>query len=206
PDLLGWSRDGKRLLVAEVHRTVGSLAALPRDGGVPVDLSPPDLMVTGPLLDRTGTRVGFVSQAPERAPEAFVASLDGFSPVQVSHAQELPAADLGKTEVVGWKSADGKPIEGLLTYPAGYAAGRRVPLLVVVHGGPTGVFQRTFTGAPSPYLIAAFAGHGFAVLRSNVRGSSGDGRDFRDANYRDWGGGDDKGLLAGVQALDAKGG
>jgi dipeptidyl aminopeptidase/acylaminoacyl peptidase len=205
PDLLGWSRDGKRLLVGEVHRTVGALAGLPRDGGAPVDLSPPDLMVTGPALDRTGARVGFVSQAPERAPEAFVASLDGFSPVQVSHAQELPAADLGKTDVVGWKSADGRPIEGLLTYPAGYAAGRRVPLLVVVHGGPTGVFQRAFTGTPSPYPIAAFAGRGYAVLRCNVRGSSGYGRDFRYANYRDWGGGDYKDILAGVDALVAKG-
>jgi dipeptidyl aminopeptidase/acylaminoacyl peptidase len=205
PDLLGWSGDGKRLVVSEAHRTVNRLSALPADGGAPVDLSPPETMVTGPSLDRTGKRVGFVSQATDRAPEAFVSPVEAFSPTPVSRAQELPAADFGKTEVITWKSADGKTIEGLLTTPAGYAPETRVPLLVAVHGGPTGVFLRTFTGVASVYPTAVFAGRGYAILRCNVRGSSGYGRDFRYANYRDWGGGDFKDIMAGVDAVVARG-
>jgi dipeptidyl aminopeptidase/acylaminoacyl peptidase len=197
PDLLGWSGDGKRLVVSEAHRTVNRLSALPVDGGAPVDLSPPETMVTGPSLDRTGQRVGFVSQAADRAPEAFLSPVEPFSPQPVSRVQELPAADFGKTEVITWKSADGKTIEGLLTTPAGYAPGTRVPLLVAVHGGPTGV--------ASVYPTAVFAGRGFAILRCNVRGSSGYGRDFRYANYRDWGGGDFRDIMAGVDALVTKG-
>jgi dipeptidyl aminopeptidase/acylaminoacyl peptidase len=92
-----------------------------------------------------------------------------------------------------------------LTYPAGYLAGRRVPLLVVIHGGPAGVFIRSFIGAPSPYPVAAFASRGYAVLRCNERGSSGYGRAFRHANYKDWGGGDYQDILSGVDALVAKG-
>jgi dipeptidyl aminopeptidase/acylaminoacyl peptidase len=51
---------------------------------------------------------------------------------------------LGETSVIEWRSKDGKLVEGLLTTPVGYRRGERVPLLVIVHGGPTGVFVRSF--------------------------------------------------------------
>jgi hypothetical protein len=73
-----------------------------------------------------------------------VASL---SPVQISKANaDLKLPPVGKTEVIRWKSADGKEIEGLLTYPFGYQAGQKVPLILNIHGGPAGVFQQTFVG------------------------------------------------------------
>jgi dipeptidyl aminopeptidase/acylaminoacyl peptidase len=53
--------------------------------------------------------------------------------------------------------------------------------------------------------VAGFAARGYAVLRANVRGSSGYGFDFRNANYRDWGGGDYRDIMSGVDALVAKG-
>jgi dipeptidyl aminopeptidase/acylaminoacyl peptidase len=92
-------------------------------------------------------------------------------------------------------------IEGFLTRPAGAVSGTRAPLLVVIHGGPMGVFTQTFDGMHGPYPIAAFADAGFAVLRANVRGSSGYGAEFRYANYGDWGGGDFEDLMAGVDQL-----
>jgi dipeptidyl aminopeptidase/acylaminoacyl peptidase len=87
----------------------------------------------------------------------------------------------------------------------GYEKGRKVPLLVVVHGGPTGVFTQSFTGMPSPYPITAFAERGYAVLRVNPRGSSGYGRKFRYANYKDWGGGDYHDIMSGVDTAVAMG-
>jgi dipeptidyl aminopeptidase/acylaminoacyl peptidase len=144
--------------------------------------------------------------ACHRADEAFVSATDVFTPVQVSHANaEIPDLPLGKTEVIRWPSTEGLEIEGLLTYPATYQPGSRVPLLVIVHGGPAGVFLRTFTGNASPYLVAAFASRGYVVLRCNVRGSSGYGRDFRYANRSDWGGGDYRDILSGVDTLISKG-
>jgi dipeptidyl aminopeptidase/acylaminoacyl peptidase len=205
PNLLGWSADGKLLLVSEVHGTVSRLSALPADGGPPVDLSPADLMVEAPVLGGMGKWIGFASPAPDRAPEPFASRLDSFSPVPLARVQELPEASFGRTEVVTWSAPDGRTIEGLLTYPVAYAAGSRVPLLVVVHGGPAGVFQRSFTGTPGPYLVAAFAGRGYAVLRANVRGSSGYGREFRYANYRDWGGGDYRDIISGIDTLVGRG-
>jgi dipeptidyl aminopeptidase/acylaminoacyl peptidase len=204
PDIVGWLKDG-RLVVAETWRTVARLAVLPADGGPPAFVTPEDVMVTGPAINRAGTHVSFVSQAPDRPVEAFVSALPKFAAVQASRAQEALAAPLGRTETLSWKSPDGNDVEGLVTYPVGYAEGSRVPLLVVVHGGPAGVFTRTFTGAASPYPVAAFAARGYAVLRVNPRGSSGYGYEFRNANYRDWGGGDYRDIMSGVDALIAKG-
>jgi dipeptidyl aminopeptidase/acylaminoacyl peptidase len=205
PDILGWSADGRTVIFSENRGTVNRVSAAPLDGTAIVDLTPADMMVDQAGLNASGTRLGFMSQAPDRAPEAYVSTLAPFAPVRVSHAQDLPAATMARTEVVTWTAPDGKPIEGLLTYPTGDAPGQRVPLLVVIHGGPAGVFMRSFTGVPSPYPVAVFASRGYAVLRCNVRGSSGYGRDFRHANYKDWGGGDYQDILSGVDALVAKG-
>jgi dipeptidyl aminopeptidase/acylaminoacyl peptidase len=106
---------------------------------------------------------------------------------------------MGRTEVIHWKSVDGQEIEGLLTYPIGYEVGKRYPLLVSVHGGPADVWRQFFIGMQSFYgPIATFASNGYAILRCNVRGSTGYGKAFRRGNYRDWGGKDVQDLLAGV--------
>ncbi len=199
PSPVGWTADGTRIVVAETKGTVPTLFALPIDGAAPVSVTPAGLHVSGAAFNGTATHLGFVSQGFDKAPEAFVASLAGaFSPVQVSRVQPAFDAPIGRSEVVTWKSTDGTPVEGILTYPVGYQAGRRVPLLLVVHGGPTGVFVNSFVGTASQYPVAAFAADGYAVLRVNPRGSSGYGRSFRYANLADWGGGDFRDLMAGV--------
>jgi dipeptidyl aminopeptidase/acylaminoacyl peptidase len=178
---------------------------LPVSGAAPTFVSPDGLMVDGPSLDASGTRVGFSSQAPDRAPEPFSAPLARFTPAQAAKVQQVPAFAYGRTEVLTWKSPDGTPVEGLVTYPVGYQAGAKVPLLVVVHGGPAGVFVQSYTGSASPYPVAGFAARGYAVLRVNPRGSSGYGYAFRTANFRDWGKGDYQDIQSGVDALIAKG-
>lgn len=205
PSVLGWSADGRRVFVSETYRTVMRIWAIPVEGGHLQGMTPEDLMVESPALNANRTHFGFTSQTAEQPVEAFVGAVDPFVAIQASRVQNSTKVTLGKTEAVEWKSPDGKSIEGLLTYPAGYQSGSRVPLLVIVHGGPAGVFLRTFTGNASPYLVAAFASRGYAVLRCNVRGSSGYGKDFRYANRSDWGGGDYRDIMAGVDALIRKG-
>jgi dipeptidyl aminopeptidase/acylaminoacyl peptidase len=106
---------------------------------------------------------------------------------------------MGRTEIIRWKSVDNLEIEGLLTYPTGYESDRRYPLLVSVHGGPAIAWTQSFIGMQSFYgPIAALAAQGYAILRCNVRGSTGYGKAFRRGNYRDWGGKDVQDLLTGV--------
>ena len=128
------------------------------------------------------------------------------APVQVSRAndshRQMPH---GKTEAVKWKSKDGREIEGLLTYPVGYTAGTKVPLILNIHGGPAGVFLQNYIGGRGSYPLATFASKGYAILRPNPRGSSGYGTEFRRANFKDWGGMDYEDLMTGVDHVIAMG-
>ena len=206
PDLIGWSADGARVYASEVQGTWPQILAVPVNGGGASIISPAGVLASTAGLNRSRTTIGFVSQSLDRAPEAFVSALaPELKPVQVSRAQDLPAAPIGRSEVISWQSADGLPIKGVLTYPEAYQKGARVPLLIVIHGGPTGVFTRSFIGTASPYPVAAFAAQGYAVLRCNVRGSGGYGRKFRYANMGDWGGGDYKDIMTGVDHVVAMG-
>jgi dipeptidyl aminopeptidase/acylaminoacyl peptidase len=106
--------------------------------------------------------------------------------------------------VIRWKGKDGVDVEGLLTYPVNYQAGKKVPLILVIHGGPAGNFNESFIGT-GLYPIAAFANKGYAVLRANIRGSVGYGQKFRSSNFTDWGGGDYQDLMTGVDSVIARG-
>jgi dipeptidyl aminopeptidase/acylaminoacyl peptidase len=199
PDLIGWSADGQQVYFTEARGTITRLSALPVNGGPPQDLDRGDGVMAGAHLNASRTMLGFTLQTATRPPEAYVSRLDRIAPVQVSRVNtDLPNDPLGRTEVVRWTASDGLDIEGLLTYPVGYKPGTRYPLLLIIHGGPTGVFRQAFIANYSLYPIAAFASQGYAVLRCNIRGSSGYGKKFRYADYKDWGGMDYQDLMAGV--------
>ena len=206
PGLSDWSADGRWLYYTETHGTFTRLSALPVDGGAPRVVSTGENLIFGANLNRSRTHFGIGAQGSDRAPEAYVTPVDRWSPVQVSRANAgLPKHALGRTEVVRWKSTDGMEIEGVLTYPVGYEKGKRYPLLVIVHGGPAGVFVQSYIAGRGVYPVAAFAAEGFAVLRPNPRGSSGYGKKFRYANYKDWGGGDYRDIMTGVDHVLAMG-
>jgi dipeptidyl aminopeptidase/acylaminoacyl peptidase len=97
-----------------------------------------------------------------------------------------------------WPSFDGLEIEGLLALPRVTPDGA-LPLVVMVHGGPTGSWSWTF--APSYGFVQLLVGEGYAVLLPNVRGSVGRGPEFAESNLGDIGGGDLGDILAGIDAL-----
>ena len=202
PNVAGWSPDGRRLYFSEAKGTGTQIYAFDVAANRIDEIKTTPAVYTAIDLNRTGTAFAFVRQTPESPPEAFVAAASDFAPAQVSRANaEIKLPPLGKTEVIRWKSADGKEVEGLLTYPAGYRAGRRVPLILNIHGGPAGVFQQTFLGGRGVYPLARFAARGYAILRPNPRGSSGYGTEFRRANLKDWGFGDYQDLMTGVDKV-----
>ena len=117
-------------------------------------------------------------------------------PVTTLNPQAEPPP--GGCERRRWRS-DEFEIEGLLLRPAD--AGERLPLIVWVHGGPTGTFGFEHPRVHHAALLAA----GYALLLPNPRGSSGRGQPFALANLGDMGGGDLRDILAGVDALVAEG-
>jgi dipeptidyl aminopeptidase/acylaminoacyl peptidase len=199
PGLIGWSGDGRRIVAMETERVTGRLYAVPVDGGAPVTLDAGGQSIASATLNRAGTTLGLATADVDRAPEPFAAPLaDRLALTRLATVQPALPAMPGRTEVISWKSKDGREIDGLLTYPAAYKSGTRVPLVLNIHGGPAGVFSRSFIGGASPYPLAAFAARGYAILRVNPRGSSGYGVAFRQANLSDWGGGDYQDLMSGV--------
>jgi len=206
PTIVGWTADGAAVIVLETRGTSHALYQVPLDGPAAAIYDPGEGSFAGVTLNQSRSMLGLAMQGSAAAPEAFISPVARVAPRQVSHVNEdVPKAPLGKTRAIRSKSSDGLEIEGLLTYPSDYKEGRRAPLLVISHGGPPMAFTQTFIGNPGSYPIAAFAERGYAVLRSNVRGSAGYGRTFRYANYGDWGGGDFRDMMAGVDHVIAMG-
>jgi dipeptidyl aminopeptidase/acylaminoacyl peptidase len=92
-----------------------------------------------------------------------------------------------------FRSFDGTEIQGWLMQPPGCTSDRKCPLILSVHGGPHGMFGWSFNAAFQVYVA-----RGYAVLYLNPRGSSGYGQQFSDGTLNEWGGGDYRDLMAGV--------
>ena len=119
-------------------------------------------------------------------------------------SSQITTWNLPVNEIVEWKSKDGASIEGVLIKPRNFDAGKKYPLLVVIHGGPTG----TDRPEPTPtyvYPIMQWVEKGALVLRVNYRGSAGYGEKFRSLNIRNLGIGDMWDVVSGIESLKNKG-
>ncbi len=198
----GWSSDGKTVYAGDTERALGKLYALPANG------SDASVVTTGSdhysnfAMTPDGAQMVFLAQTSDKPAELHTSAVAAFSPVPVTQLNgDYPLHTFGKTEVIQWTSNDGTPIEGLLTYPVGYKKGRKYPLILSVHGGPAGVYTQGFTAAMPYTPLQLWAQAGYAILRPNPRGSSGYGKEFRFANYGDWGFGDYEDLMTGVDKV-----
>ncbi len=108
----------------------------------------------------------------------------------------LDPAILPKSQIVTYKSFDGTPVSAIVTMPFNLRRDGTNPAIVIPHGGPTGQSQDAFNRNAT-----AFASRGFVVIQPNFRGSTGYGKVFQTANYRDLGGGDLKDTLAAKDFL-----
>jgi dipeptidyl aminopeptidase/acylaminoacyl peptidase len=143
----------------------------------------------------------FTGETTAQLPELWLSDLKGASARRVTRLNRKDSTPaLAQAEIFTYKSFDSTPIEALLLKPNGYTAGTRVPLVVMVHGGPTGRWADSFE--PWGQLLAS---RGYAVLYPNVRGSTGYGNKFIEMNRGDWGGGDFKDVMAGVDAMIERG-
>ena len=144
--------------------------------------------------------IAFVGASATALPELWLRDTKGDAQ-PVSHLNDgLKDFAIAVPEFYKYKSFDGLEIEAALLKPAGYDGKTKLPLVVLVHGGPTGRWRDSIE--PWGQLLAA---RGYTVLYPNVRGSSGYGQKFTEMNRADWGGGDFKDVMAGVDDLVAKG-
>jgi dipeptidyl aminopeptidase/acylaminoacyl peptidase len=124
-----------------------------------------------------------ITWTTDTVPAEIFAVEDGKVRKLTSHNDALVATlQLGETRDIAGHSPDGTEVHGLLTLPTGYVAGKRYPLLLLIHGGPDGQDAHAFV--PQRQL---FAGRGYVVLNVNYRGSHGRGKAYQQAIFADWG-------------------
>lgn len=114
--------------------------------------------------------------------EVFVVAAAGPRQLTRSNKPLLDSLRLADVRELHFKSRDGTSVEAFLYLPPGYEAGRRYPTLLRIHGGPVSSYDRSFSTEAQ-----LFAAHGYAVVMTNPRGSSGYGAKFSRAIFADWG-------------------
>jgi dipeptidyl aminopeptidase/acylaminoacyl peptidase len=157
-------------------------------------------VIPGPFSVSPSGEIAFVGQSTAVMPELWLRDAKGGAQ-QVSHLNDVwKAYTVSAPEFYKYKSFDGLEIEAALLKPADYDGKTKIPLIVMVHGGPTGNWEDSID-AWGQLLVS----RGYAVMYPNIRGSIGYGQKFIEMNRADWGGGDFKDVMAGVDDLIAKG-
>jgi len=176
----------------------------PATGEYSVLKSSPE-QIYGVSFAKDGKTYAFTGRNGNQLTEVFLTSLNGNTPQQITNlTDQIKDWKVAQSEVINWKSKDGATIEGVLHKPMNHDPSKKYPLLVVIHGGPTGIDTPT----PVPgyvYPILQWLDKGCLVLRPNYRGSAGYGEAFRSLNVKNLGVGDMWDVMSGVDYLDKKG-
>lgn len=204
PSIVAWKSGG--LFFSASERTYAHLYRLdPETKAIAkVALGDAPSVNTGFSLSKDGQTIAFMRSDARMLPEVHVAGPNRTPQRITDMTAQLSGWTTSTLEVVSWKSQDGTTIEGVLHKPLDFNPARKYPLLVVIHGGPTGI-SRAVPFTSSTYPIDVWVPRGILVLEPNYRGSAGYGEKFRSLNVRNLGIGDAWDVLSGVDSLIAKG-
>jgi dipeptidyl aminopeptidase/acylaminoacyl peptidase len=211
-----WLPDSRAFLVGANDGSTASLWVQPLEGkATRLDLG--NVAPTGAFwLDaNTGPQgqIAFVGSEPHHPGEVYLLDSAAAKPRRLtSYNEPFDGLALGKSEIIEWKSPtnpagkgrkDKSPSwteNGILTYPPDYVAGKKLPLVLYIHGGPTSSSKDTFS-----VFAQMIAAQGWLVFEPNYRGSDNLGNDFGYAIVDDSGDGPGRDVLAGVDELRKRG-
>jgi dipeptidyl aminopeptidase/acylaminoacyl peptidase len=193
-----WTKDGS-VLALYADRFRNKLVGFSPEGMSRNLANPPVTNVNAFAVSEAG-EVVFAGQSATTPPELWLWDQKN-SPQQVSHLNDSwKQFTLNAPEFYNYQSFDGLEIQAALLKPAGADPKNKLPLIVLIHGGPTGNWQDSIEVWGQ--LLAA---RGYAVFYPNIRGSVGYGQKFMEMNRGDWGGGDFKDVMWGVKDLIDRG-
>jgi dipeptidyl aminopeptidase/acylaminoacyl peptidase len=201
-----WAADGRSIYVAYEDQAVRKIARIGLDGSIRTVAGG----LAGSSLDRPYTGGSFsvardgsvAAMTGSAARPADVTLARGGATRQLTrlNADLLGNKTLGGVRKIAVTSFDNLPIDAWLTLPPGHAPGRRVPLILEIHGGPFAAYGPYFSTDNQLYAAA-----GFAVLSVNPRGSTSYGEDFANQIHHAYPGRDYDDLIAAVDAAIAEG-
>ena len=194
-----WWPDGSALLLAGADGTRGALWLQPLDAPAR-KLNLGDVAaVSGASLSRSGV-IALVGSEGTRPPELYVLTPNGAPRRLTNFNAAIAAIPLGRSERLTWTAADGRPSDGVVTYPPDFDRTQRHPLVLVIHGGPTAASTEGFSS-----LVQLLAARGWIVFQPNYRGSDNLGNAHQRAIANDAAEGPGRDVVAGVGALAARG-
>ena len=200
---LTWTENG--IYAVAYQKTVRHLFLMdPKNGNIEPLLTTP-ARIYGFTLSKAGDKMALFGTEDESLTEIYLSDLPGGQPRKVTNfTAQIADWKYSKSEVISWKSKDGAIIEGILHKPMDYDPGKKYPLLINIHGGPTGI------SLPGPvpayvYPTIQWLDKGALVLMPNYRGSAGYGEDFRKLNVKNLGVGDAWDVMSGINYLDEQG-
>jgi dipeptidyl aminopeptidase/acylaminoacyl peptidase len=198
PTWLTWT-DDHTVGFSEDRRGHSLIAAVDFHGHSPIVTDLGEVNITGgpikmavSLSQSTGT-IAFVKSGHDAPPEIWAGQPAALK--QITHLNDA-AKPMNKVESVEWVN-EGFHVQGWLVYPVDYDPVKKYPLLVTVHGGPS-------ASASSRWGGSIWAGLGYFEFQPNPRGSFGQGEKFTAANIKDFGYGDLRDILAGMDAIEAR--
>ena len=193
-----WMKDGS-MLALYVDGFRNKLVGFSPEGMSKIPANPPSCNVNAFAVSGAGDVV-FAGQSATTPPELWFWDQKD-SPQQVSHLNDSwKQFTLSTPEFYKYKSFDSLEIEAALLRPSGAVGKSKMPLITLIHGGPTGNWQDSIEVWGQ--LLAA---RGYAVFYPNIRGSVGYGQKFIEMNRGDWGGADFKDVMWGVKDLIDRG-
>jgi dipeptidyl aminopeptidase/acylaminoacyl peptidase len=199
PGELAWSNDGKTLFTTADHLGRRALFAVGLDGKAT------------PLVDKgnnedvhvAGRRLVFLHDSLQSPAEIWTAGLDGKGARALTHTNDarVAAIEWGATEPFEFVGAHGDKVHAWIVKPPAMSQGKKVPVALLIHGGPQGSFGDHFHYR---WNGEAFAGRGYGTVMIDFHGSTGYGQSFTDAIRGDWGGAPYEDLMRGLDAALAK--
>jgi dipeptidyl aminopeptidase/acylaminoacyl peptidase len=194
PTQVEWNREGSALFFSGAFRGAHLISRLKLADGTATALVQ-DVATTSLDVDAEKRKMVYAAADYRHPGDIFVADLEGRNSRQVTHLNDtlLAELDVQPVERLEFKAADGLDIEGFFVKPAGWQPGKTYPMILMLHGGPNGMW-----GVNWNIESQAYAGRGWAVLMINMRGSSGYGEAFQRGVDKEWGGKAYEDLMTGV--------
>lgn len=201
--LAEWMPDSKSLLVLAHDRTRESMWVVDMQGSY-TRLDTGELSVSAASVSRNGA-IAFVASGPQSPSELFILKSVHAQPHRLTHINAyFSKLHLGKVQSLEWQGPDGFTEDGVLTYPPGFIAGARYPLVLQIHGWPAYASQEAFDTDYSG-LTQLLAAHGYVVFEPNYRGSDNLGNAYQIALLGDTVAGPARDIMAGIAAVEKLG-
>jgi dipeptidyl aminopeptidase/acylaminoacyl peptidase len=200
PESLTWSADGKTIYAAADDLGNRAIFAVDVAGG-----AVKRLVAKGSSSDPrvAGQRLVFLKDTLRQPAELYSMALDGSDvrPITALNDERVKKITWGDYEQFSFTGAHNDTVYGFVVKPAGYAGKGKVPVALIIHGGPQGSMGDHFHYRWNPEV---FAGRGYGVVFIDFHGSTGYGQRFTDAIRNDWGGAPYDDVMLGLDAALAK--